>query len=169
MAPPRSKGTTMKSILLIITVGLGTVAGCTQQNESSQKREPSHKAERYVSESSPERTFNFAQITRGRKLFVANCAVCHGANAEGAPNWRQRGPDGKYPPPPLNGTGHAWHHPMKALRMTIRDGTQKIGGKMPAWGDKLSDQEIDDIIVWFQSEWPLEIYQAWYKRNEKSK
>jgi len=159
----------MKNILLIIAVGLGTLAGCTQKSEVSQKSDVSKKSVREVSVSTPARAYDFAQMTRGRKLFLRNCAVCHGANAEGSPNWRQREPDGKYPPPPLNGTGHAWHHPMKALQLTIRDGTQKIGDNMPAWGDKLSVQEIDDVIAWFQGEWPPEIYQAWYVRNEKSK
>jgi mono/diheme cytochrome c family protein len=159
----------MKSNLFIILIGLGALAGCTDQKDVSPKGDISQKAEPKASLLGAERTFDFAQITKGRKLFIQNCAVCHRANAEGAPNWRQRDPDGKYPPPPLNGTGHAWHHPMKALRMTIRDGTQKIGGKMPAWGTKLSEQDINDVIAWFQSEWPEEIYQAWYERNEKSK
>jgi mono/diheme cytochrome c family protein len=159
----------MKRILFILTVGLVALVGCSQKNEKSQKSDTFQKVAQQVSVSAPGRTYDFAQMTRGRKLFLQNCAVCHGQNAGGASNWRQRDPDGKFPPPPLNGTGHAWHHPMKALRMTIRDGTQKIGGKMPAWGDKLSDQDIDDIIAWFQGEWPPEIYQAWYARNKKLK
>lgn len=157
----------MNLILLMITIGLIGLAGCNQQNEIVQNSGITQKTEQLISVSAPVRTLDFAQMTRGRKLFLQNCAVCHGQKAEGAPNWRQKDPDGKYPPPPLNGTGHAWHHPMNALRMTIRDGTQKIGGKMPAWGDKLSDQEIDDIIAWFQGEWPPEIYQSWFERNVK--
>ena len=151
----------MKPILLILTLGFVAQIGYAQHIDTAQQDKT------MAPVASPVRTYDFAQITRGRKLFLKNCAVCHGVNAEGAPNWRQRDPDGKYPPPPLNGTGHAWHHPMQALRMTIRDGTQKIGGKMPAWGNTLSGQEIDDIIAWFQGQWPDEIYQAWYKRNEK--
>lgn len=158
----------MKHILFIIIIALGTLVGCTQQNEASQKKDVSQKTERKVSANNPERQIDFTQITQGRKLFVQNCAVCHGANAEGAPNWRKKNQEGKYPAPPLNGTGHAWHHPMKVLRMTIRDGTQKIGGSMPAWGDKLSEHEIDSIIAWFQGEWPREIYQSWYGRNKNS-
>ena len=157
----------MKRILIILTVSLVVLAGCSQKNETAQKSDTSQKDVQQVAVSAPAKKMDFAQMTRGRKLFLQDCAVCHGQMAEGAPNWRQRDPDGKYPPPPLNGTGHAWHHPKKALRMTIRDGTQKIGGKMPAWGDKLSDQDIDDIIAWFQGEWPSEIYQAWHRRNEK--
>jgi mono/diheme cytochrome c family protein len=32
---------------------------------------------------------------------------------------------------------------------------------MPAWKDRLSDQQIEDIIAWFQSRWPDEQYVAW--------
>lgn len=100
-------------------------------------------------------------IARGRELYRANCASCHGENAQGAFNWRQRGPDGKWPPPPLDGSGHTWHHPLAALRMTIRNGTQAIGGSMPPWKDRLSDEEIDAVIAWFQSLWPDEVYRQW--------
>lgn len=36
---------------------------------------------------------------------------------------------------------------------------------MPAWKDKLSDQEILLIINWITSLWPDEIYDAWLERN----
>ena len=72
------------------------------------------------------------------------------------------------PPPPLNGTAHAWHHPRKALIYTIKNGTQAIGGNMPAWKDKLTDDEIESIILWFQSKWPDELYQAWAQRDQAS-
>ncbi len=100
-------------------------------------------------------------VARGGEIYKANCAVCHGANAEGAPNWQHPGPDGKYPAPPLDGSGHAWHHPSTALELTIRGGTLKLGGSMPAWSEKLSDAEIKAIVAWFQSLWPDEIYSAW--------
>lgn len=109
-----------------------------------------------------------AQIRRGHTLFVQNCAVCHGSNAEGAPNWSQPDTNGKYPAPPLNGTGHAWHHPKRALMTTIKFGTARLGGSMPAWKDKLSDQDINDVIAWFQSQWPDELYAAWQRMDQKS-
>jgi mono/diheme cytochrome c family protein len=157
----------MKRILLMLTIFLFSYAGYAQHKNETQQYDIAQNGVRVASVASPLRTYDFAQITRGRKLYLENCAECHGKNAEGASNWRQKNPEGKYPPPPLNGTGHAWHHPMKALRMTIRDGTQKIGGNMPAWGGKLSEQEIDDIITWFQGEWSDEIWQAWYRHNKK--
>lgn len=114
------------------------------------------------------RKFNATQINRGRQLYLKNCTVCHGINAEGSPDWRKRNADGSYPPPPLNGTGHSWHHPKKVLVDTIKEGTARLGGKMPAWKGKLSNQDIDDIISWFQSQWPDELYKAWYRMDKEA-
>ena len=110
-----------------------------------------------------------AFVARGSEVYQKNCASCHGGMAQGAPNWQRPGPDGKYPAPPLNGSAHAWHHPQAALRMTIRDGTARLGGNMPAWKDKLSDQDIDAVIAWMQSLWPEELYRAWYAMDQKSR
>lgn len=102
-----------------------------------------------------------ALLARGEALFNQNCVACHGVRGQGAPQWQQTGPDGKYPAPPLDGSAHAWHHPMTALKDTIRNGTQRIGGSMPPWRDKLSEADIDTVIMYFQSLWPEEIYRAW--------
>jgi len=109
-----------------------------------------------------------AVLEKGKALFAKNCASCHGDRAQGTFNWQKAGPDGKYPPPPLNGSAHAWHHPTKVLRDVIRNGTQRIGGNMPPWRDKLSDAEIDTIIAWFQSLWPDEIYAAWAEMDRRA-
>lgn len=103
------------------------------------------------------------RVERGAVLYAGHCAVCHGVRAEGPPNWHRPGPDGKYPPPPLDGSAHAWHHSRAALKRTIQDGTAKIGGGMPAWKDKLSDADIEAIIDWMIASWPDEIYAAWRK------
>ncbi len=109
------------------------------------------------------------QLQHGHDLFLSHCAQCHGQNAQGATNWQQRDSSGAFPAPPLNGTGHAWHHPRAVLEDTIRNGTARLGGKMPAWKDKLSDQEIRTIVVWLQSLWPDEIYAAWYRMERESR
>ncbi len=106
-------------------------------------------------------------VRKGEAVFRRHCAACHGRQAEGAPDWRRRGEDGFYPPPPLNGTGHAWHHPTAMLRDMIRNGSPPGQGRMPAWGDKLSAEEIDAVIAWFQSLWPDEVYAAWYDREQR--
>ena len=40
---------------------------------------------------------------------------------------------------------------------------------MPAWAGKLSDAEIVDTIAWFQSKWPEQVYDAWYKLDQQSR
>lgn len=113
-----------------------------------------------------DRGYDPIMLEQGQSLYRANCAVCHGQNAEGTvKNWQERDADGKLPPPPLNGTAHSWHHPVDGLALTIRDGTQAIGGNMPPWKDQLSNDEIFSIIIWLTSLWPDEIYQAWLQRN----
>ncbi len=110
-----------------------------------------------------------AQLAQGKKIFQTNCARCHGKQAEGTPTWRERGPDGKLPPPPLNGTAHAWHHPTKILTEVIKNGSPGDMGNMPAFGDKLSNEDIRLIIEWIKSLWPKEAYDAWYEREKKSR
>lgn len=107
------------------------------------------------------------RYTRGLKLYQQACAACHGKQGEGAPNWQQRDADGTFLPPPLNGTGHTWHHPMHVLVDIINNGTQRLGGTMPAWKDELSDEQIQDILFWVQSQWPRELYAAWYRNNQE--
>lgn len=112
-----------------------------------------------------------ALIAEGAEVFKANCARCHGARGQGDPNWRQRGQDGLYPPPPLNGTGHAWHHPQQMLEQMIKYGSPQDAagnrtGNMPAWGGSLGDRQIRAVIAWFQSLWPDQVYALWYQRQQ---
>ena len=108
--------------------------------------------------------FDEATVDHGDQLFQQNCAVCHGGNAEGTLEWKQPDANGNYPPPPLNGSAHAWHHSMQQLARSIKQGGIKLGGVMPAFGDKLSDQDVLAVIAYFQSKWPEKVYQAWHDR-----
>lgn len=104
------------------------------------------------------------KIKRGEAVYRENCANCHGPNGEATPGWRNPGADGRYPPPPLDGSAHAWHHSTETLERMIRVGSP--AGGMPAWDGKLTNQQIDDVIVWIKSLWPDEIYDIWYKEIE---
>ena len=112
-----------------------------------------------------ERWFNQDVVDYGTELFQQNCAVCHGVNAEGTKEWKKTDANGNYPPPPLDGSAHAWHHSIPQLARSIKEGGIKLGGVMPAFGEKLSDQEVLAVIAFFQSKWPDEVYKVWHDRN----
>ncbi len=113
-------------------------------------------------DSQTQRWYSLAQVAEGKDIFIENCAVCHGRAAQATKNWRVPNEHGKYPTPPLNGTAHAWHHPLNMLIDTIENGTK---GGMPAWKNKLNEEQITATIAWIESHWPEPIYQAWKKRH----
>ena len=114
------------------------------------------------------RQYDTAQLLRGEETYTQHCASCHGPGARGAVDWRRRDASGLFPPPPLNGTGHAWHHPLAQLRHTITNGGPAGQSNMPGWGAPLSAEQVDDVIAWFQSLWPDQIYEAWYKIEQRA-
>lgn len=111
------------------------------------------------------RWYSSGQVGAGAALYAENCASCHMPDAEGSADWKTRDAEGRFPPPPLNGTAHAWHHPLDILRQTVRRGGAPVGGSMPAFGDKLSASETDAILAWVQSHWSDKIYAIWHERN----
>ena len=107
------------------------------------------------------RWYSSDQLEKGEQLFQQQCASCHGANAELTIDWNKTDNNGKYPPPPLNGTAHAWHHSLEQLKETIQRGGIPLGGLMPAFASTLSDADIDAVISYFQSKWPKQTYRKW--------
>ena len=105
------------------------------------------------------------EVEQGRALYARHCAACHGADLEGAPDWQRPGPDGRYPAPPHDETGHTWHHGDVMLLDYTRRGGQAylddlgvvFDSGMPAFGDILSDDEIRAILAFIRSTWPEEI------------
>lgn len=129
----------------------------------------SHNLDAMPVPAAPERQQDPAQLAMGKQVFQNNCASCHGGQAEGAANWRKKDMDGFYPAPPLNGSGHAWHHSTEVLGNVISNGSVQGQGKMPAWKGKLSGQEISAVIVWFQSTWPQSVYDAWFEMQQRGR
>ena len=144
--------TSLKGIILsIVTLSVFSLTVCSGEDNKETKIEG--------------RWYTQSQVNSGKGVFKKNCALCHGENAEKTINWKKRLPDGSVPPPPLNGTAHAWHHPLKMLLQTIENGGKPFGGKMPAFKDKLTQEEKLAAIAYFQSFWSVEIYEGWEQRN----
>jgi high-affinity iron transporter len=81
----------------------------------------------------------------GAPLFVANCAICHGAKADG--NGRRHA---AMTPPPANLTLPPWSEAANATRMfqAIRHGVP--GTAMPSWST-LSDRQIWDVVAYIHA------------------
>ncbi len=115
----------------------------------------------------PLRWYTQAKVDAGARLYLANCAECHGAEAEGKPDWQARGPDGKRAPPPLNGTGHGWHHSVSHIQDLFMVGSHGTEGETPSWMGKLRNEDSLAIIAWLQSRWSDEIYAKWHYMHHR--
>ncbi|MEN8175497.1 MAG: cytochrome c [Pseudomonadota bacterium] len=156
---------------MIKTISVAIVAlGLTACEQASENRES-----RWTDDSMPagtpvkQRWYTREQVTAGARHYQENCASCHKENAEGTADWKTRDSSGKLPPPPLNGTGHAWHHPLAILRTVVKKGGIPVGGTMPAFGEQLDEEQIDAILAWVQSHWSDEIYALWRERDGASR
>ena len=81
------------------------------------------------------------------KVYLEQCASCHGVNLEGQEGWRDTIVDGMRLAPPQYKSGHNWHHPDEMLfnlteygfKSMINDNYKVI---MPVYYGILSDEEI---------------------------
>jgi mono/diheme cytochrome c family protein len=140
--------------LLVIVLGVAfavvafAVAGCTEYP----KADPEDRA----------------QVSLGKRVYETHCASCHGAKLEGQPNWRERLPNGRFPAPPHDETGHTWHHSDAQLFGITKRGMTPFAppgheSDMPTFGDRLADREIWAVLAYIKSSWPEAI------RNRQAK
>jgi mono/diheme cytochrome c family protein len=112
------------------------------------------------------RWFSPSLLQTGKGLFEEHCMACHGTNGQGmTENWKKPLADGSYPPPPINGSAHAWHHPLSVLLRTISNGGVPLGGKMPGFKTILTDEEMLAVVAYFQHWWTDEIYNTWVEHG----
>lgn len=95
-------------------------------------------------------------LATGQALYGQHCAVCHGVNLEGQPNWKIPNTDGVYPAPPHNNDGHTWHHPDALLLEIIAQGSPMPKSTMPSFSDKLTQMEMQAILLYIKSFWGTE-------------
>lgn len=103
-----------------------------------------------------------AALARGRALYDAHCASCHGGDLAGQADWQSAGPDGLLPAPPHDASGHTWHHSDADLIAYITLGGHEALARMgvtfdsgmPGFGAVLTAQEIVEILDYIKSSWP---------------
>ena len=109
-------------------------------------------------------------IIRGKIIYENNCASCHQVNLVGAENWKGLDEDGHRKAPPLNGTGHTWHHDDATLHNIIKYGLAKLVNKkkkkMLGYEDNLKDKDIDSVLSYIRNFWPDDIYQQQINLNK---
>ncbi|MBI5752150.1 MAG: cytochrome c [Hydrogenophilales bacterium] len=144
----------MKQIAMVMAAAL-LVGACG-------KKEP----EAPPAKDQADRLSSTESLFRGVRLYHEHCAQCHGPEAQGHPDWRNPQVAAA---PPLNGTGNEWKRRKQDMLAIIHIGAKRNGEPvMPAWNGRLSDQDIEDIIAWFQALWPPDVYDRWRKANAQS-
>jgi cytochrome c551 len=85
------------------------------------------------------------QFAAARASYEKNCKLCHGPNGEGGP---VKLDDGTKLKVPSLREGHALRHPDSDYVKQITKG----GDGMPAFGEKLKPEEINDLIRFIRHE-----------------
>ena len=81
-------------------------------------------------------------LQRGQEVFEENCAPCHRTNGEGLPATF----------PALNKNPFILGDP-KPVIATVLNGLKGNLGQMPAWKDKLDDQQIAAVVTYLRQAW----------------
>lgn len=92
-----------------------------------------------------------ALAARGGTVYRDICAACHGERLEGQAGWQT--PAAKVEDkkaPPLDPTGHAWHHSDDDLAQSIRQGS----APMPGYAGTLPEEDIRALVAYMKSTWP---------------
>ena len=97
-----------------------------------------------------------SDVARGEHIYGASCASCHGGATGGAFT--------DYPPK-HNANGHTWQHGDCEIEAVIRTGvglrhqtafrpaSPPAALAMPAWQERLTDEQIHDLILFIKTLW----------------
>lgn len=112
-------------------------------------------------------------VAIGETVYRDHCSSCHGANLEGEPDWKTRKPNGRFPAPPHDETGHTWHHRDEVLFDLTKHGLKPpyapagYQSDMPAFGGILTDEQIWAVLAYIKSKWPENIRKRHNSFNKK--
>lgn len=75
-------------------------------------------------------------LSDGAALYGSNCAICHGRNGAGTPQWKSKGQ------PDLSTAEWQKSHSDAQIAERIKQGK----GKMPPFGKKLSEEDVAALV-----------------------
>lgn len=122
----------LRFALITITIALLTIACNNYKGSVISSNQP------------PAPTASPDQFSAARTVYNKRCAVCHGETGAGG----TAEVEGKKIKAPSLRSGHALHHPDADFVKQITKG----GDGMPAFGDKLSQKEIEDEVHFIRHE-----------------
>lgn len=128
-------------------------AGCSTEDPSPIADAPPPSSGLTLPGAEPYPDLDADMLAVGADLYVRHCSSCHGSDLKGASNWQVMNPDGSFPPPPQDSTGHTWHHGDDLLVEIVLEGSEFPQSRMPAFGDLLSEMEVLSILEFFKSTW----------------
>lgn len=113
-------------------------------------------------------------VKMGEKIYLEQCASCHGVNLEGQQGWQNTLVDGMRLAPPHDQTGHTWHHPDEMLFKLTKYGfkamiNEDYNVSMPVFDNILTDEEIIASLSYIKSTWPDEVIEIHDKINAQFK
>ncbi len=130
--------TFVRFALIAIAIATSSIA-CNQPGALTTNQSQPSNSPAATTPTAPQDEFAFA-----RANFVKHCAVCHGPDAEGG----RVEVEGKKLRVPSLKEGHALDHPDEELIEQITEGDDE----MPAFKDKLSPEEINDLVRFIRKE-----------------
>lgn len=126
------------SLALLVSATLLFAFGCNKPGtENTNQRQPS-------AASSPAAKTTPDEFATARATFKKNCSVCHGEEGTGG----LKTVEGKKLKVPNFREGHALKHPDEDFIKQINNG----GEGMPKFKDKLSPEEINDLVRFIRHE-----------------
>jgi S-disulfanyl-L-cysteine oxidoreductase SoxD len=101
-----------------------------------------------------------AKVLPGRHAYRLYCSSCHGRLLQGQAHWQLRDKDAYKRAPAHDETGHTWQHSDEELFHITKYGRaesapQDMVSFMPAFKDRLTDEQILAIIAFIKRGWPI--------------
>ncbi len=125
----------MKSLSLVLILFTAFVLSSCNKDTTTATTQPTR---------TPQSSPTLDQFAEVRQIYAKDCAVCHGDTGEG----KTATVEGKRIKAPSLRTGHALTHPDQ----DFSDQIVKGGDGMPAFKDKLKQQQIDDMVRFIRKE-----------------